>query len=554
MAIDKTTLKNWFKTGLKPTQAQFWAWMDSYWHKDEKITISSIDGLGDAIDGKADANHSHDTYARNDASSLNTQDIISWQQTLGIDNLEMSDTSIATTIAYDRFGLPIGSTIRDFNNKVFDELEFKLTKPTENATEEFVLLADGSTAPKTDFGKVDTVMGVQADANKNVDISAVPMVWTNASHRFSAIPNKSSDATYNQFMLVDTNGNIGKADNAYNALYNSFNLMTPTQKVALFSLMNGQYSTGQITTSIVINPLIAKEDRIEGTIQVKIIGKNLSINPDISHVRIKEVGNLTNFSDCTFTNDSSSMLHVDVPLGFIEENKSYVFEIKHGIQLHTTNSSISVVNFFEEIDVNSLTYTKQIRNIEGTLGTAYTDANLEGQTIVHRVIKSANSTAFNNAVSVKHYTNKIFDYDDEFIVTINFNVEAYSTSALEFPRQWDYVGLAKVQSDYTAVTNNMVSGSATGYQSLNGNDRRQSIFGATGNYISKSGSGQLIIVKKGNLLTTILYMNGSILNYSSNATSSDLGYNLEFNFVGRYLSAKDVSQFTVVSLQKVVSI
>jgi hypothetical protein len=53
MATDKNTLKNWFKTGLKPTQAQFWAWMDSYWHKDETIPTNKIDGLESALNGKA---------------------------------------------------------------------------------------------------------------------------------------------------------------------------------------------------------------------------------------------------------------------------------------------------------------------------------------------------------------------------------------------------------------------------------------------------------------------------------------------------------------------
>ncbi|WP_461632730.1 hypothetical protein [Labilibaculum euxinus] len=46
---DKTTLKNWFKNKLKPVQEQFWAWMDSYWHKDEQIPTTSIQGLDDML-------------------------------------------------------------------------------------------------------------------------------------------------------------------------------------------------------------------------------------------------------------------------------------------------------------------------------------------------------------------------------------------------------------------------------------------------------------------------------------------------------------------------
>ncbi|MEO0337574.1 MAG: hypothetical protein AAF242_00010 [Bacteroidota bacterium] len=39
------TIKNWFKTGLRPLQEQYHAWMDSYWHKNETIPTSSIETL-----------------------------------------------------------------------------------------------------------------------------------------------------------------------------------------------------------------------------------------------------------------------------------------------------------------------------------------------------------------------------------------------------------------------------------------------------------------------------------------------------------------------------
>ncbi|MDP3679784.1 MAG: hypothetical protein Q8R22_02990 [Flavobacterium sp.] len=52
---DKTTIKNWFKTNLKPTQAQFWALFDSYRHNDEKIPITAIDDIENILADKADA-------------------------------------------------------------------------------------------------------------------------------------------------------------------------------------------------------------------------------------------------------------------------------------------------------------------------------------------------------------------------------------------------------------------------------------------------------------------------------------------------------------------
>ncbi|PWA05475.1 hypothetical protein [Flavobacterium laiguense] len=64
---DKNTIKNWFKTGLKPTQAQFWATWDSFWHKDEKIPITAIEDIETILNEKADAealtNHVSDTAA-----------------------------------------------------------------------------------------------------------------------------------------------------------------------------------------------------------------------------------------------------------------------------------------------------------------------------------------------------------------------------------------------------------------------------------------------------------------------------------------------------------
>ena len=50
------TIKQWFRTGSKPTQEQFWNFMDSYWHKDDDIPQESIDGLSDDLAKKADIN------------------------------------------------------------------------------------------------------------------------------------------------------------------------------------------------------------------------------------------------------------------------------------------------------------------------------------------------------------------------------------------------------------------------------------------------------------------------------------------------------------------
>lgn len=48
MAIQTlVTIKNWFKTGLIPTQAQFWDTWDSFRHKLESIPVADINGLNE---------------------------------------------------------------------------------------------------------------------------------------------------------------------------------------------------------------------------------------------------------------------------------------------------------------------------------------------------------------------------------------------------------------------------------------------------------------------------------------------------------------------------
>lgn len=90
-------LNEWFKTGKKPTQEQFWELIDSFWHKDLSIPMGSILNLNNTLDNKVDKNiyenhlssdNAHNAVlARKDASNLNQQDIIDWKTALGVGQL-----------------------------------------------------------------------------------------------------------------------------------------------------------------------------------------------------------------------------------------------------------------------------------------------------------------------------------------------------------------------------------------------------------------------------------------------------------------------------------
>ncbi|WP_337966772.1 hypothetical protein [uncultured Flavobacterium sp.] len=48
------TIKSWFKTGLKPTQSQFWDTWDSFRHKNEKIPVAEINGIDELLQNKTE--------------------------------------------------------------------------------------------------------------------------------------------------------------------------------------------------------------------------------------------------------------------------------------------------------------------------------------------------------------------------------------------------------------------------------------------------------------------------------------------------------------------
>lgn len=55
MATTRDTLKKWFSRGAYPTASQFAAWIDSFFHKDDKIPAASVEGLTDTLNAKASA-------------------------------------------------------------------------------------------------------------------------------------------------------------------------------------------------------------------------------------------------------------------------------------------------------------------------------------------------------------------------------------------------------------------------------------------------------------------------------------------------------------------
>ena len=84
------TIKQWFKTGSKPTQEQFWSWMDSYLHKDEMISQNKIQDLNTTLSSKADADQLANK-ANADATGLTQEQQSAWKELLNEDTASGDD-------------------------------------------------------------------------------------------------------------------------------------------------------------------------------------------------------------------------------------------------------------------------------------------------------------------------------------------------------------------------------------------------------------------------------------------------------------------------------
>lgn len=143
---DKKTAKQWFKTGMIPTQDQFWSFFDSIRWNDEKVPIISIQGLDDAFQEKADAealtNHLGDLDAHEDLFSAKQDKL-----TPG-DGLEINDQNVisASIPISSKFTLvhkvtdsrnpkiEIGDYAKGFGPGTGEELEFWTLAIFQNLT------------------------------------------------------------------------------------------------------------------------------------------------------------------------------------------------------------------------------------------------------------------------------------------------------------------------------------------------------------------------------------------------------------------------------------
>lgn len=124
-------------------------------------------------------------------------------------SLKLSEDGKEVTINND-FTLPSNIATIDEGTKIGNAYK-KIVNPNDGKT--YLLNIDGTKVDSSTFGKVDKVMNVAPDVNKNVDISSENFNWK-GQHRFSNLADKKADLTFKNILGTDDSGNIAKVGHA----------------------------------------------------------------------------------------------------------------------------------------------------------------------------------------------------------------------------------------------------------------------------------------------------------------------------------------------------
>ena len=411
MAItDKNTIYSWFQTDDFPTEAQFRATWDSFWHKSESIPMSQITGLNQLFQQTATVAQLNNK-ANVDGSNI---DVSAYQEKLNITNLiatakeevktellngapeafdtlkEISDwisddetaeaailqaiqnEATARTNA-DNQKLDKGNytgTAQDLKNDIDDKLN-KPTTTSDTTYYPYVVGEDGNgnsaRLPAGDLGKNFFNSDLSNTTARNHTMNAGVTVKTLGNpHTLSGLPNKNTDIANFRKVRVQNVSGLDAVVDSKNLLTDAVTSMTDAEKDAwrLAQRKTGEtYSIGQPRIDFVFPSYI--NNSITYVQPLVLYGINLYIDnqtpnsivqlnrvEDINGNAVNELYNITNFEVSPLrTNQIVLMLNWSLyPKG------KYKFRVLNNSLQSTVSDGFVILNDSVPNQLNSITW------------------------------------------------------------------------------------------------------------------------------------------------------------------------------------------------------
>ncbi|MBO4233914.1 hypothetical protein FO675_06300 [Riemerella anatipestifer] len=576
---DKNTLKRWFVKDFRPDQEHFWAWMDSYFHKSEKIPQTQIEGLGDSLANKADASQIPSNIATVDSGdvegNVHTKEQIAYLLENSGKNMANADLTttgrryftqeheyvwftnrstflmgsdnsdgVYSTLLLNKTGITLINDKGQGNEVRFSMSEglfrFSGLKEGVTNTHNYVMAVDDSgivaKLPAGDLGKNMSNSQVTTTALGGVT-QGYNYTWDTAGYYlyFKGLPDKSNDATFNKMVVRDSNGQLAESNGK--VLFNNIpDVMNATERTAWMKKWTGMFSSLAPVVDVITFPVIEKG----GVQELNIWGSNLYIDPETSHVRVKQKSNPSIWHSADFTVKSSGNISFRINTELLTIGEEYVVEVKHGIFITISNFSFFVVERLFPVDISNLSWSQ----IEDSNAGIYNRTTRQGNSFFVENLTSATAeSGYRNKVVRRFKSAKVLNSGENAIFSFSTNV-SYDAGNFEFPRSdFDTIGIGECLDIDPQTT---ASSSIKAF--ILGGGKPVNIRLQNGNFIA-GGNASGLIVKRGTSLFTSIQVGNSVLFMTSNLIK-DINVSVEFQTVARYLNAKSVGTYSLDSIYK----
>lgn len=400
--IDKNTIYSYFQTDDFPTEEQFRATWDSFWHKSESIPMSSITGLNQLFQQTATVAQLNDK-ANVDGSNI---DVSAYQEKLNITNLIATAKEEVKTELLN--GAPEAfDTLKEISDWISDDEtaegailqaiqteaaarteadNLKLNKPTtigNTTTYPFVVGEDGNgnpaRLPAGDLGKNFFNSDLSNTTARNHTMNAGVTVNTLGNpHTLSGLPNKNADIANFRKVRVQNASGLDSVVDSKNLLTDGVTSMTDEEKDVwrLAQRKTGEnYSTGQPRVDVIFPKILSKQ--ITGVQYMSLIGINLFVNITSPTTSVTMINTSTNqeylISNIQVSQTNQQILSFGLDFVNIPEGTYRFRVINNGLQnIDTITFTVSNADLYVT-DLSNLTWAKGVAN--GTFASSFGDGN-----------------------------------------------------------------------------------------------------------------------------------------------------------------------------------
>lgn len=561
--IDKNTIYSYFQTDDFPTEEQFRATWDSFWHKSESIPMSSISGLNQMFQQTATFAQLNNK-ANVDGSNI---DVSAYQEKLNITNLIATAKEEVKTELLN--GAPEAfDTLKEISDWISDDEtaeaailqaiqneatartnadNLKLDKPTITSNSAFypyVIGEDGNgnsaRLPAGDLGKNFFNSDLSNTTARNHTMNASVTVNTLGNpYSITGLPNKNADITNFRKVRVQNASGLDAVVDSKNLLTDGVTSMTDAEKDAW--RLAQRKSTETYSTGVpVINgvyPYIQSKENVS-FLNFNITGSSLLINvlnpqtkilftrthdingQSVSEPKYDATGNV-NISLITANNISLEVPAVNLNTG------KYVVEVVHNNLTSLVTSEFYIHTSIIQQSLPAMTIAQSLGSTsqylqESTLGT--------NNTIDAFMFKTS------EILNMANYPNGV-------VIDLNITL---------FTKQYagnSHIGYVYLSSTADAITASPAIGALGISYTCNGNNTYWTEFGTAG---GQGGSFPLTIIIKGGyaqLVTTRLgYV--QVIN-KSNIFNGGISLNIGTGGFNIYTSP--IFKVSLVSIKKITN-